>query len=325
MIDKLDVRLPSLTLFRQEPREFMLESRYFKNSTRTMPSGRYEWVTDFRPIGIDARLNYSLKRNEGEPHKGEHKLELIDTGVKSFSQLSALVEQVVEGPIDDLELMRIDLCADICEVPVDWFLNRIRVKYKRIAYEMGNLKYQRIGKAGIQTISAGRRPNIVRIYDKIAEYKEQFNKLNRKPRPGSEGLTLKSEFGVSDSATITRIERQFGGGRLPDGIGCFGKLPLLPDYDPFTNIEIINGGAAYVPTVKECGFDTWLTGTHLRQLQDEMGLQQFRRWLNVNAQGNGARYRKKYSSFLEPWFDARVTSKTLFEVYRESVKKQLAA
>lgn len=325
MIDKLDIRLPKMTLFRPEPREFMLESRFFENSTRTMPSGRYEWVSDLRPIGIDARLNYSLKRKDGQPHEGEHKLELIDAGMKGFSQLSALVEQVVEGPIDDLELMRIDLCADICEVPVGWFLNRTRVKYKRIAYEMGNLKYQRIGKAGIQTISAGRRPNIVRIYDKIAEYQMQLDKRNRKRSIDSDGLTLKSEFGVSESATITRIERQFGGGRLPDGIGSFGKLARLPDYDPFTNIEIVNGSAAHIPTLKECGFDTWITGTHLRQLQDEMGMQQFRRWLDANSGGNGARYRKKYSPFLEPEFDARVTSETIFEVYRNSVLNQLAA
>jgi hypothetical protein len=325
VIDKLDIRLPRLTQFRPEPNEFMAETHHFENSTRTMGSGRYEWVSDFRPIGIDARLHYSLKRNEGQPHEGEHKLELVDTGVKAYSQLSALVEQIIEGPIDDLELMRIDLCADIYEVPVDWFLNRVRIKFKRVAYEMGNLKYQRIGKAGIQTISAGRRPNIVRIYDKIAEYKEQVKRLNRKRGLGSDGVTLKSEFGVSESATITRVERQFGGGRIPREIDCFGKLVHLPDYDPFTNIEIMNGRAANVPTIKEIGFDTWMTGTFLRERQDEMGLQQFRRWLNVHSQGNGARYRKKYSAFLEPDLDRRLTSETLFEVYRNSVVNQLAA
>jgi hypothetical protein len=325
VIDKLDIRLPRMTQFRPQAREFMAESRFFENSTRATGSGRYEWVSDLRPIGIDARVNFSLKRDEGEPHEGEHKLEIIDTGEKAFSQLSAVLEQVVEGSTDDLELMRIDLCADICEVPVDWFLNRIRIKFKRVAYEMGNLKYQRIGKAGIQTISAGRRPNIVRVYDKIAEYKEQLKRLNRKRSFDSEELTLESAFGVSESATITRIERQFGGGRIPEEIDCFGKLGRLPDYDPFTNIEILNGSAAHVPTIKECGFDTWITGTFLRERQDEMGLQQFRRWLNANSGGNGARYRKKYSPFLEPAYDARFTSDTLFEMYRESVEKQLAA
>ena len=89
MIDKLELRLPRLTLFRPEPREFMLESRHFENSTRTMGSGRYEWVSDLRPVGIDALLHYSLKRKESDPHEGEHKLELLDTGTKTFSELLA--------------------------------------------------------------------------------------------------------------------------------------------------------------------------------------------------------------------------------------------
>lgn len=325
MIDKLDVRLSRLTQFRPGPREFMAESRFFENSARTMGSGRYEWVSDLRPIGIDARLNYSLKRDEGEPHEGEHKLELLDTGLKPYSELVAQVEEVIEGPIDDLELMRIDLCADIHEVPVDWFLNRLRVKFKRVSYEVGQLKYQRIGRLGIETITAGRRPNIVRVYDKIAEYKVQLKRLNRKRSYDSDELTLKDKFGVSQSATITRIERQFGGGRIPKEIDCFGKLAHLPDYDPFTNVEIINGSAAHVPTIKECGFDAWITGTFLRERKDEMGAQQFQRWLNANSKGNGARYRKKYAEFLEPRMDTRVTSETLFQTYRESVTKQLAA
>src|SRR4051794_38726515 len=215
MIDKLELRLPRLTSFRAPVREFMLESRHFKNSSRTMPSGRYEWVTDLRPLGIDGCLHFSLKRKENDPHEGEHKLELFDTGFKSFSGLVAQVENTIEQSSEELEIMRIDLCADVPEVPVDWFFPRVRVKFKRVSYEMGNLKYQRIGKAGIQTISAGKRPNIVRMYDKVEEYKVQLKKKKRKQRSYANELTLKSEFGISENATITRVERQFGGGRIP--------------------------------------------------------------------------------------------------------------
>lgn len=91
----------------------MVETHHFANSSRTMPSGRYAWVTDPRPVGIDSLLHYSLKREENDPHEGERKLELLDTGFKSFSEVLAQVSAVVEGPVDDLELMRIDLCADI--------------------------------------------------------------------------------------------------------------------------------------------------------------------------------------------------------------------
>jgi hypothetical protein len=323
MIDKLELRLPRMTLFQPGPREFMLESRHFPNSTRTMPSGRYEWVTDLRPIGIDGLLHFSLKRKEHDPHEGEHKLELLDTGFKTFGELQAQVGAVVAGPTDDLELMRIDLCADVHGVSVDWFFDRLRVRFKRVCYEMGLLKYQRIGKAGIQTITAGRRPNIVRVYDKVAEYKDQLRKLNRKR--SAEALTLEGKFGVREDATITRIERQFGGGRVPMQIDCLGKLRSLPDFNPFTNVLIANGSRVGAPTLAECGFDAWLTGTRLRELQDEMGTQQFNRWLNVNSEGNGARYRKKYSQFLQPEFDLCFTADTLFETYRDSVERQLAA
>ena len=80
-----------------------------------------------------------------------------------------------------------------------------------------------------------------------------------------------------------------------------------------------------LPTVKESGLDAWLTGTRLRDLQDEMGLQQFNRWLSANSAGNAARYKKKYAEFLRPDGNNLVTSETIFETYHESVLKQLAA
>jgi len=325
MIDKLELRLPARTQLRAEVREFMLESRHFKNSTRTMGSGRYEWVTDIRPVGIDALLHFGLKRQENDPHEGEHKLELLDTGTKGYSELLAQTEATVDCSPDEFEIMRADLCADIVGVPIEWFLARTRIKFKRICHEVGDLKYQRIGKAGIQTLSAGKRPNIVRIYDKKAEYKDQLRKLQRKRSRDADQLTLESEFGISESSVITRVERQFGGHRVPQLIDCFGKLSRLPEFNPFTNLEICNGTGARVPTIPECGLDRWLTGNSLRQLRDEMGEQQFHRWLSANSDGNAARYKKRYSDFLNPDADQVLTAETIFETYRESVMKQLAA
>ncbi len=325
MIDKLELRLPRVTLFRPEPREFMLESRFFENSTRTRASGRYQWVTDLRPVGIDALLHYGLKRGENDPHEGEHKLELLDTGEKSYSRLVAQIEGTVEGPVDDLDVMRIDLCADLHGTPIEWFLDRARIRFKRIAHEMGQVKYQRIGKAGIQTISAGRRPNIVRIYDKVAECKDQLRKKQRKRSPDSDELSLEQEFGVAEDAVITRVERQFGGQRIPTMIDSFGRLTRLPDFDPFTNIEISNGTDARLPTIAECGLDMWCTGMWLRGMLRKMGRQQFERWLAANSAGNSARYRKRYAPFFQPDADGTVTIQTIFETYRESVMKQLAA
>lgn len=324
-MDKLELRLPRMSQFRPEVREFMIESRHFENSTRTRPSARYSWVTDLRPIGRDALLHFSLKRDERDPHAGEHKLELLDTGLKGYSKIVEEIESTIEGPTSDLETMRIDLCADMNGIPIEWFLNRLRVKFKRIAHEIGTLKAQRIGKAGIQTLSAGKRPNIFRAYDKVAEYKQQLRGLQRKRSKDADVLTLESEFCVSETAVITRLEQQFGGNRIPLAIGTFGDLPRLSEFNPFARVEILNGKASRVPTIPECGLATWLTGTRLRELQDEMGVHQFYRWLNVHTNGNSARLRKQYADFLRPENDDLVTTRTVFETYRESVTKQLAA
>jgi len=289
-----------------------------------MGSGRYAWVTDLRPVGIDALLHFGLKRQDNDPHEGEHKLELLDTGKKRYSDFVGQIEGAVECPADDLDVMRIDLCADMAGIPIEWFLDRLRVKFKRVAHEVGQLKYQRIGKAGIQTLSSGKRPNIVRVYDKVAEYKEQLHKLQRKRSQDADSLTLESEFGVKSDTIITRVERQFGGQRIPKAINCFGRLRNLPDFNPFSNIEIRNGTGARIPTIPESGLDMWLTGTRLRELQVEMGEQQFRRWLQSKAKGNAARYLSRYSGFLQADGDNLVTTQTIFETYRESVTKQLA-
>jgi len=325
MIDKLELRLPRVTLFRPEVREFMLESRFFKNSTRTMSSGRYSWVTNLQPVGIDALLHYGLKRQEHDPHEGEHKLELLDTGEKAYSQIVGQLESTVEGPVSDLDIMRLDLCADMVGIPIEWFFTRLRVKFKRVAYEIGTLKARRIGKAGIQTLSSGKRPNIFRAYDKVAEYKNQLRSLRRKHKLDGDRITLETQFGVSEKAVITRLEQQMGGSRLPIEVNCFGKLSHLPDFNPFARVEIVNGSGARVPTIQECGFATWLMGTRLRELRDEMGAQQFARWMSTNTDGNSARWRKQYAEFLEPDSDFRVTIQTVLDTYRESVKKQLAA
>ena len=325
MIDKLELRLPRLTQFTADAREFILESRHFERSTRATPAGRYEWVTDLRPTGIDALLHYGLKRKDNDPHQGEHKLELLDTGEKRYSELLAQIESAIEWELNDLEIMRIDLCADIPEVPVEWFLNRVYVRFKRYAHEIGRVNWQHIGKAGIQTICAGRRPNLIRIYDKVAEYREQLRKIRRKQSRDADELTLLSEFGVSEKAVITRVERQIGGHRIPASIGRFGQLARLPDFNPFTNLVFASSSGAMVPTIRECGLDMWLTGTRLQELQGQMGLQQFRRFLNSESSGNGARYLKRYEDFLRPEGANILNSASLLETYRASVTKQLAA
>lgn len=333
-IDKLDLRLPRVTTLRPSVAAFIKDSEDVEDSSRRQQSRYYSFVCDLRPIEIDARLHLGLKRAEDDDHANEGKLELIDAGTKGLSELRAVIESVVDCPPDDLGIMRIDLCADIVGVPVQWFFDKTRVRFKRLAREIGELKSDRIGKLGIQTLTAGMRPNVVRIYDKAAEYREQLRKELRRAKGACE-LTLESRFGVSEDAIITRIERQFGGGSVPtivryEGeqrittrIESFGELTRLPRSNPFSNLEIVNGTGAGMPAVEDCELGYWLKGTRLRQLLEEMGLQQFCRWLNRSSAGNAARIRKEYAAFLELG-EPVITAETVSEIYRQSVKEQLA-
>ena len=332
-IDKLDLRLPRATRLRPAVAAFIDESRATESSTRRLGSRYYNFVTDLRPMEIDARLHVGLKFPES--HAGEGKLELIDTGTKSLREITAEIMEVIDYSPVDLEIMRIDLCADMHGIPVEWFLNRARVKFKRIAREIAELKAERIGKVGIQTLTAGQRPNLIRFYDKVAEYKDQLKKLQRKmPQTMRSELTLQYVFGVAEDAIITRIERQYGGGSVPviaggedkraTKIEVFGELGQLPDANPFANVEIALGKFARTPTLEECDLNTYAVGKLLREWRDEMGPQQFHRFLNAKSSGNAARYEKRYAPFLDPG-DEVITGQTIYETYRESVERQLAA
>jgi hypothetical protein len=167
---------------------------------------------------------------------------------------------------------------------------------------------------------------VVRIYDKVAEYQAQFDKLRRKASLDADPLEFTQEFGLSPDAVLTRIERQFGGGRIPPELVSFGNLSNAPDFDPFSAIEITDGGGDRLPSVGDCASVTeYLCGLQVNEWAQRIGMQQFRAWLNRNSGRNGARFLDKYARFLPNAYGNGVTSKQLYDNYRESTIRQLAA
>jgi hypothetical protein len=192
--------------------------------------------------------------------------------------------------------------------------------------QIGQLTYEIIGKAGMETISTGRRPNIIRIYDKVAESKMQFRRMAKKSSKDADPLEFEKEFGLREDATLTRVERQFGGGRIPEMVSTFGKLTHAPDFNPFDALEITGDTGAQLPTVDECdGVGEYLIGIQLNQMVLAQGAQSVKRWLNKKSNGNGARMLKRYHRFLPGSDDQSITVQRLIDVYRCSVIDQLAA
>ncbi len=218
--------------------------------------------------------------------------------------------------------MRIDLCADMRNVTVEWLYSRLRFLYKRFSRDIGTLKHQSIGKSGFETITAGKRPCVFRVYDKVEECRMQLKNMQRKASKDADILTLRSEFGLEESDVLTRIERQHGGGRLPLLVAKFGELYRLPEYNPFEPIKIVTRDRSSQPSIAERGMDEWLKGTRLRELADEMGMQKFYRWLNKESGGNGSRIVRTYADYFASG-SKQVTTASIFDTYRESVVRQL--
>jgi len=168
MIDKLDIRVPGPIPYTPEFSGLYAELR--NDPKGPFRSSRlYLAVADLRRYGHDAIIHTHCKFG-----KGDHKIELIDTGTRGFDYLLNEVGRVYQVNPMGLELIRVDLAADIPRVSVPWFLSHTRAKFKRFHNAgMGGFEYQQMGQKGVQTLYLGRRPNMFRIYDKVAELRHQ--------------------------------------------------------------------------------------------------------------------------------------------------------
>jgi len=322
VIDKLEHRLSPTVTFRPEIQKLIRDVNFYSGNQFMRPSRLYSGVGNLTPLGIDALLHYNCKQGR----KGAHKLELLQTGKKPYSALVAQIEAVIDGSIENLETMRIDLCADVPGVPVAWFHPRLSIRHKRLSHQIGPMKLELIGKAGIETISAGRKPNVVRLYDKVAESKMQFRKMVRRCSKDAEPLDFEKQFGFQKDCVLTRVERQYGGGRIPDPLSTFGKLGNAAQFNPFDILSMTENSHANLPTVRECnGVSEFLEGMGLHEILLEMGFQQGKKWLNVESKGNAARILKRLNRFIPGTSSDSVSIERIVEIYQASVTQQLSA
>jgi hypothetical protein len=88
----------------------------------------------------------------------------------------------------------------------------------------------------------------------------------------------------------------------------------------------VDSGEPTLPMIDECETPTeYFTGIGLNKICNEMGMQQFRTWLNQKTGGNAARTMKRYHRFFSNEGGLFLTQDQLYESYRESVVRQLAA
>ena len=317
MIDKLDVKVPYSASFQPKFRFVPGELRFAGISSTVRRSQHYQGVIDLRPFGFDAILHAYFRR-QGRPN---HKLELIDSGDKSLSQMARIVAGVFEVNPEDLELMRVDLAADLPEIPVAHVYQLLRVKLKRSADAIGELDFETIGGRRLEYFRYGKSPNCLRVYDKPAECKARMPQILKRVSPDAELPTFQDLFGFSPDATLTRVERQAGGGRVPNELAKFGQLKEAADFNPFANIEILRGKIP-LPDPARVGDARALKIAGLQAYLDAYGVQQARAILNRNR--NAKRIFDDLDSYLlQEQASTDLTVDSILHSYRSSVRAQI--
>lgn len=336
MIDKLDVRIPKDAFMTPEFRQTYLETK--ENPKYWHRAEHYSSVADLRPFGYEAILHVGLRHRRSGPKGGCHKLELIDAGQRTAKELLAEIERIFETPIryrkstdsemqpkgtEQLQLMRIDLAADVDAVPVNWFRAHMRVAWKRRLAEIG--QYMVITQGEGETLYYGKRPNCLRVYNKTAELRVQHKRLTRSVSPDAEIPDFEQLYGTSADHVLTRVERQIGGGKLPERISTLSQLKNLPEFDPFSRVEILSSPLQPVAAITtDC--ELALAGERFRQMVAERGLQRAQQEIRLRFPHNPSRTLKRLAPFAVSLDnETGITKEKLLELYRESVTAQLVA
>jgi hypothetical protein len=322
VIDKLDLRVPRRIPFTPTFQRLYGELQALERGP-FHPSKYYEYAGDLREYSFSVRLNLFCQMDKA----GNHKLELIDVGKMLRSEIVREVERVFEVNALTLAVMRADWAVDLPDLPVQWFRETVQVQHKRFRSAVtGEPFYSEMGKGDIQTLYFGKRPNLIRIYDKQAEYREQYRTLVRRLGKDVEPPSFESVFGVSDPTSIlTRVERQIGV-RIPAEVGTLGRIVKSGfEFKPFAKLKIIDHAPA--PNIDSgTSFETRCTGLFLQHLAQTEGMQAANAFISKHSNGNASWVRKKYQPFLASASQgAGITEAELQARFEQSMRRQMSA
>jgi hypothetical protein len=340
VIDKVDVRIS----------EFALRGPVLTNPMVPFrPAKYYKYSADLREdFGVDAIVH--LNARFGRPN---HKIEIIDAGKKTVFEMAEIIVKLFDVDPWSLPLMRVDLVADVEGVPVSWFQANAYVSRKQFASRIEKcrdeeVQFVKMAQGLAETIYAGKRPNPVRIYNKIAELKiqhrrkevqcERFNrrmeKMDLSPEQKYYGARYLSPFetfcrqeGIDyrPEMMVTRIESQRGS-RLPKEMQTFSDLLSADEFEPFRGLKLTGAQAVVNLDAPPEGVPVrnWLASLGLKSLSEAHGsLQTARSIVFKHANGNGKRI---FDTLEECTLGERppVTIDQIHESFRQSTLPQLS-
>jgi hypothetical protein len=355
MVDKLNVVVPRAAEF---SREFAAVYRDVGGDPKYFQRGKhYEKSGNLQKLGYDVMLDLFSTRPDSD---GNHKVQLLKTADFSYKQLLYEITRIfdidplriprsmklripgrVAGQYEDvtsLPVRRVDLACDVPEHDVIWFKDRMRVQFKQFGAKIGKMgigeadehgrfvvEYAEMGMKGIQTLYFGKRPNCLRVYDKTAERMNDYKRVCRNASEDAELPSFEACYGFPSDKVLTRVEREMGSS-VPRAINTLDRLQRnAPEFNPFDKVRI-HETELPLPNVYEFDKITYLAGLQARRWVQEHGYDWFFRWCNLDGNGNGHRVLKRLDAFINVTEEGQVlNSEALYERYRDSVEKQLAA
>jgi hypothetical protein len=320
MIDKLEIRIPYDTPLGPDLDRIKHDLRRGFPTAGFHPTPHYGLSGDLRPFGIPAIAHLGCKHGE----RPDHKLELLDTGSQTLADMLGTAERVFRFDPLSAEVMRIDLAADVPNVPVSFFESTVYARYKRSACDIGTMQRMRLGSAEVETVYVGRKPNCIRIYNKPAECMVQYQKLQRQLRNRVCALPFERIFGFPPDSVLTRVERQIAGSRVPMQLATVADVQRnAVGFNPFANLQL-HARVTTLPKPDEYGLAAWLQGMKLRELRTQYGMHRLRKFINKYSKGNAARVCEQFAPFFVVDSESAITSERLYAIYQESIQKQLA-
>jgi hypothetical protein len=142
--------------------------------------------------------------------------------------------------------------------------------------------------------------------------------------PENEPPSFEDWSGLDVTRIYTRVERQIGGGRVPDGLDRVGKLTDTEEFNPFSALIIVPGGME-VPKREGRRLPDWMAGLYYRDMILKEGYDPATRWLRKQAGPHAARTLEKFESFVPRAAGLGITAEDLHIRFKETVRLQLSS
>lgn len=279
--------------------------------------GQYVACLDLRQHGYQATLYFAGGFGRGRGAVFD-KVVLHRVSQMTFWQMEDLLQWLFATDVSTLLVQRIDLAVDIVGYPVAWFRDHAYVARVRSGGEIGKVPCGVTVANGVETLYFGKRPNLFRIYDKIAEQHA------RGIRQGAERfmpLSPDGLVGLPKGACLTRVERQYGGAGVPAELRSLGAVARnAADYSPFEKLRFRMGsGFGAIPA--DVSGAKFLKVLGMRALTQTLGYQGAVMDLNRRTHGKGQRIVRG----LFPYFNDEVEAPDLGALYRDAVLAQFGS